>query len=98
MADDITDAALADLFVEAGHRHHSAYAASDGVDPEWPIFYAAYVQTRLWDRLGVLLTRSELIHIAVSTDLAILNGEVDGAWSSICAQRTRSFALAKAAR
>jgi len=83
------------LFVEAGQHHHAAYIDSDGVDPEWPLFYAAYVQTRLWDRLGVLLTRSELVHLLVSADLAIRTGETKGEWSAVYAEQVKSFASDK---
>ena len=35
---------LVDLFREAGHAHHAAFAATDGADPDWPIWYADYLQ------------------------------------------------------
>ncbi len=98
MESAITDSELAALFVEAGKHHHAAFIESDGVDPEWPLFYAAYVQTRLWDRLGVLLTRSELVHVLVAADLAMASGEGTGDWPSFYAERIRSFAARKLAR
>lgn len=96
--DIISDAALAELLREAGQRHHAAFISSDGVDPEWPIFYAAYVQTKLWDRLGTLLTRSEIIHVLVAADEAFRSGEEKGAWPPVYARRLREFAEAKAGR
>jgi hypothetical protein len=33
----VTDEALQALLVETGHKHHEAYRASDGVDPEWAV-------------------------------------------------------------
>ena len=97
MAGDITDSELIELFTEAGHRHHAAYADADGADPEWPLFYAAYVQTKLWDRLGVLLARSELVHVFVGSELAIRRGESAGEWPEVYATRLRAFTEAKAA-
>lgn len=94
----ITDQALADLLVETGQHHHAAFISSDGVDVEWPLFYAAYLQTRMWDRLGVLLTRSELIHVLVEGDQAFQDGDETGHWPTVYARRLRSFAEAKAAR
>jgi hypothetical protein len=91
----MTDSDVAELLVEAGKHHHAAYIDTDGVDPEWPLFYASYVQTRLWDGLGVLLTRSELVHVMVSADLAITAGEATGEWPAVYAARLRSFASAK---
>lgn len=70
MSDRITDNELSELFLETGMKHHHAYSASDGVDPEWALFYAGYLQTRLWDRLGRVPTRSELIHLLVAADRA----------------------------
>lgn len=61
---------LADLLVQTGHHHHQAYADSDGVDPEWALWYASYLQTRIWDRAGALPTRSQLIHL-------LLRGEAE---------------------
>ena len=94
----MTDTELAELFVETGQRHHAAFIDSDGVDPEWPMFYAAYVQTRLWDRLGVLLTRSELVHVLVAADVALSAGTATGEWSAVYAERLRAFAESKTAR
>ena len=51
MSDRISEKELAALFMETGKHHHEAYETSDGVDPEWALFYAGYLQTRLWDRL-----------------------------------------------
>ena len=48
---------LAELLLETGHHHHQAYVSSDGVDPEWALWYADYLQTRLWDGAGSLPTR-----------------------------------------
>lgn len=94
----ISDEELTELLAEAGRRHHEAFISSDGVDPEWPLFYAAYLQTRLWDGLGVLLTRSEIVHVLVASDEALRRGEEKGPWPPIYAQKLKSFALSKAGR
>ena len=64
----ITPEELAELLREAGRRHHAAFAESDGADPEWALWYAAYLQARLWDRLGRLLTRSEIVYSLIGSD------------------------------
>lgn len=89
--------ALAELFIEAGQRHHQAFIESDGFDPEWPLFYSAHVQTRLWDRLGVLLTRSEIVHVMVGADRALARGEETGSWPDVYADRLQRFAAEKQA-
>ena len=38
--------------------------------PEWALFYAGYLQTRIWDRLGNVPTRSQLVHFLVNADRA----------------------------
>jgi hypothetical protein len=95
---DISDRELAGLLKETGRHHHAAFIASNGIDPEWPLFYAAYLQTKLWDRLGVLLTRSEIVHVLVAADGAFRSGEEEGEWASVYARRLRSFAESKSAR
>ena len=92
MTVEITDSELANLITEAGHRHHTAYEEAQGVDPEWPLFHAAYLHTRIWDRLDVILTRSEIIHVLVEA------GVETGDWPSVYARRLREFATAKSSR
>ena len=72
---------IAELLLETGHHHHQAYAESDGVDPEWALWYSGYLQSRLWDRAGSLPTRSLLVHLLLSAerDHATTTGE--GTWS-----------------
>ncbi len=44
---------------EAGPAHHRAYQETDGLDPDWPWWYAGFLRERLNQILGVELTRSE---------------------------------------
>jgi NAD(P)H-hydrate epimerase len=89
----ITREELAELFREAGHRHHEAFAGSDGADPEWALWYAGYLQAHLWDRLGRVLTRSEIVYLLVASDLeARAQGVAD--WPSFYAERFLEFAPA----
>lgn len=67
-ADRPTAAELAELLVDIGHRHHHAYLESDGVDPEWALWYAAHLQTRIWDRLGAVPSRSRLVHLLLDAE------------------------------
>ena len=68
MTDSIEQKELAALFMETGKHHHKAYEASDGVDPEWALFYAGYFQAKIWDRLGEIPTRSGIIHFLLDAD------------------------------
>jgi NAD(P)H-hydrate epimerase len=60
---------LVALFHETGSAHHRAFAASDGADPDWPLWYAERMQTRLNALLGTALTRSELTYLLVAVEM-----------------------------
>ncbi len=62
--DTLTDQ-LAALLKETGHAHHQAFIATDGADPEWPLWYADYLERKLPDLLGVSLTKSEIVYLLV---------------------------------
>lgn len=65
MAERLTQNELADLITAAGHAHHAAYIDSDGVDPDWAMYYAGYLEAHLGDRLGRKASRSELTYLLV---------------------------------
>ena len=54
-------ARLQALLEETGRAHHAAFAASDGVDEDWPIWYADYLVDRVKEQLGLEISRSQLI-------------------------------------
>lgn len=56
---------LEGLFLEAGEAHHEAYIASDGADPEWPLWYADYLRERISPLLDASFTRSELVYLLI---------------------------------
>jgi NAD(P)H-hydrate epimerase len=56
---------LEDLFRETGEAHHQAYIETDGADPEWPLWYAGYLQERLGTLLEARFTRSELVYLLI---------------------------------
>ena len=56
---------IARLFEDTQHAHHQAYLATDGVDPDWPLWYADYLQDKLPPLLEASLTRSELTYLIV---------------------------------
>jgi NAD(P)H-hydrate epimerase len=62
MGEERTVAEIADLLRQTGEAHHEAYRETDGADPEWPIWYAGYIQAHIGDRLGASITRSELVY------------------------------------
>ena len=50
---DETQNNLADLLLEAGRAHHTAFAATNGTDPDWAIWYADYLQEPLAQRFNL---------------------------------------------
>ena len=74
------NAILAELLVETGHHHHQAYISSDGVDPEWALWYAGFLQTKLWNTHGEIPTRSKLIYLLISAEEAFDSAEQNEEW------------------
>ena len=59
---------IAQEFQKTGHAHHQAFIETDGADPEWPLWYADYMQARLNALLGTELTKSEIVYLVVHLD------------------------------
>ena len=77
----MTNEELAGLLIETGQRHHQAYAASDGTDPEWPLWYAGYLQSQMWGRVEHPPTRSELVHLLLSGEAELAASEAETPWN-----------------
>jgi len=52
--------ALAELLRRAGREHHAAFSANDGDDPDWPAWYAAWLESRLSSVVPVSLDAAAL--------------------------------------
>ena len=65
MTDTNLSQQLQELFREAGEAHHQAYIETDGVDPEWPLWYANFLQERLSTLLNASFTKSELVYLLI---------------------------------
>ena len=59
---------LVDLFRETGHAHHAAFAATDGADPDWPIWYAEYLHAPLAEALQMPFSNSQLVYCLMNAD------------------------------
>ena len=57
---------LVRVYEQTGHAHHEAFAAVDGVDPDWAIWYAEYLKPRFDEILEVELTKSEIVVLVQS--------------------------------
>lgn len=56
------------LFIEAGRAHHHAFAATNGDDPEWPIWYSEFLQPRVNSLLGTQWTKSKVEYLLLQAE------------------------------
>jgi hypothetical protein len=59
---------LANLLNETAEAHHKAFAATEGEDPDWPLWYADYLLEKMREMLKAKFTKSELIYLLVLPD------------------------------
>jgi hypothetical protein len=60
---------LANLFHQTAEDHHVAFQATDGVDPDWSIWYAEHLREQgLEQLLHATLLKSDLIYLLVQVD------------------------------
>lgn len=78
---DVTLTQLEMLFQEVGQKHHEAFRETDGVDPEWPLWYADWLADKLPALLGTSLTKSELVYLLVHLDKEQARETPDVPWS-----------------
>ena len=78
---------LAALFRQTGEAHHEAFRDTDGEDPEWPLWYAEYLQDRVTPFLAAPLTRSRLVFCLIGADDEHRATESDMPWPEYYARR-----------
>lgn len=81
MAHDKLILDLTALFIETGENHHKAFMESNGVDPEWPLWYANYLHSRLGELLNIEFTKSEIIYLLVMLDKKRAAEAVEENWT-----------------
>jgi hypothetical protein len=59
---------LIDLFQAAFDAHKQAYIETNGLDPEWPLWYADYLRVSLAKLLKAQFTKSDLVYLIVLAD------------------------------
>lgn len=77
---------LAALFQEAGHAHHEAFLATDGADPEWPLWYADYLYPKLANPFDGGLTKSLIVYLLMHADRAHQTTAPDMPWPNYYAE------------
>jgi len=60
---------IAALLHQTSEDHHVAYKETDGVDPDWSIWYAGHLLEQSFDKLlDAKLLKSDLIYVLVLVD------------------------------
>jgi hypothetical protein len=60
---------LATLLHQTAEDHHVAYKETDGVDPDWSIWYAGHLLEQGFDKmLDATILKSDLIYLLVMAD------------------------------
>lgn len=86
MADLKRQEQIESLLHEAGQAHHQAYFETDGADPDWPIWYAAYLRDRLAELLNARFTQSELVYLLISLDREVQRVAPGANWQAYYAR------------
>ena len=76
---------LANLFQATGKAHHAAFAATDGVDPDWSIWYADYLQEPLASKAQMEFHKSNLIYCLMNADFEQTARAPDAKWTDFYA-------------
>ena len=78
---------IAELLVRTGQAHHKAFEATDGADPDWPIWYAEHSKDAFAERFGMNFHKSQLIYCLMSADFEHQARSPDSAWSEFYAKQ-----------
>jgi hypothetical protein len=74
---------LADLFHQTAEDHHVAFAATDGADPDWSIWYAGrLLEQGIEQLLDAKLLKSDLVYLLVRADKQQNLEAPGGRWES----------------
>lgn len=78
---------IAELLVETGKAHHEAFAATNGEDPDWAIWYADYARDRFAERFGMHFHKSQLIYCLMNADYEHQAQATDSDWPAFYANQ-----------
>lgn len=70
----------AELLVQTGQAHHKAFEATDGADPDWPIWYAEYSRDAFAERFSMNFHKSQLIYCLMDADFEHQARSPDSNW------------------
>jgi len=85
MTDPQLQAALSQLFRDTAQAHHAAFAATEGADPDWPIWYADHLQAPLRQLADMEFYKSQLIYCLMNADFEHMARAPDIDWAEFYA-------------
>lgn len=78
---------IVDLLLETGRAHHTAFVATDGTDPDWPIWYADYLKEPFSQHLHMNFHKSQLIYCLMDADYEHQARSPDSDWPAYYADQ-----------
>lgn len=87
--------AIIDTLVETAEAHHKAFSATEGEDPDWPIWYADHLLNNMHKLLKANFTKSELIYLLVKADKEMGVYAPSAEWHSYYARFFLNFYIGK---
>jgi hypothetical protein len=77
---------IADLLHQTAEDHHVAFKETNGVDPDWSIWYAAHLLENGFDKLlDAKLLKSDLIYLLVLVDKQQMSEAPGSRWENFYA-------------
>jgi hypothetical protein len=77
---------IADLLHQTAEDHHVAYKETDGVDPDWSIWYASHLLENGFESLlDAKLLKSDLIYLLVLADKQQMSEAPGAHWENFYA-------------
>ncbi len=78
--------AIVQILQETAAAHHAAFIETDGLDPEWPLWYAENLKDKLPPLLETDLTISEITYLMVHLSKLQASEAPDEPWPSFYAR------------
>ena len=86
MTDAQLQSALSRLFKDTAQAHHVAFSASDGVDPDWPIWYADHLKEPLERLIETPFYKSQLIYCLMNANFEHVARAPEKHWTDFYAE------------
>lgn len=85
MTDPVLQRELSEMLRATARAHHEAFAATDGADRDWPIWYAEHLLEPLQRKLNPDFYKSQLIYCLMNADFEHVARACDSDWADFYA-------------